>query len=172
MTSLCIKLSQFRHKEDSIYLTISGQEPELAEFHKRVFLEADTLQQGPKLTGTFTVLRITDDYFSLTGCYSYSFSLPCSHCNQATPLQIEEEINQGASPRKQSDELYLIKNKEIKLTDIIEESLLLALPTTTTCSACSSENEGSEESCIYRDESQTVSSLEAAFASFSLPEKN
>lgn len=135
MLSTCIKLSEFRPTKTSIKRTIQGQESELSEFYTKTS-PAYPPNHKPLLVGSFEVSRLTDDYFCVSGFYSYEPYTNCSYCNRLISFEIRERIEYIASPTPSSEDTngYLIKNNEIDLMKIIEESVFLAQPLRLSCS--------------------------------------
>lgn len=171
MTSLCIKLSQFGHKKDRIELNLSGKE-ELSALYEKI--SPDFFQKKPsKLTGDFTVERITDDYFSITGAYRYNSYLACSRCDQAANFEVGDSFYHGASHPSAKNPLnegvYPIRNRQINLEELLEESLFLTVPNTIICDSCSSpedsDDDATEELCFYSDANQENQPSASPFAS-------
>ena len=87
-----------------------------------------------------------------------------------------ESFQRGASFKTESDDDYLIRNKEINLLEPVAETIALAMPHNIRCVDCSApesdSNLASDSSCIYSEDSTSSSPFSAALGGLSLSQKN
>lgn len=87
---------------------------------------------APTLDG---VVSISEDIITLSGKLSAEIELSCSRCLEKFKHHIETEVHESFTnnPQCENEEITLLKNEVINVTEVIENNIIIELPIKKLC---------------------------------------
>ncbi|KOR26889.1 YceD family protein [Clostridium sp. FAM 1755] len=88
--------------------------------------------EAPTLDG---VVNVSEDILTLDGKLSAEIELSCSRCLQKFKHHVDTEVHESFTnnPQCEDDEIMLLKNEAIDVTEVIENNIIIELPIKRLC---------------------------------------